>query len=89
MAGSSYGHCCSRLSTNTFMLPMIIGRVPPSDFIVKDSEVSGKHAQINWNMNVSIISQLFVHLFIVFLWCVRATLVDHYRNERSVKKNPG
>ncbi|ONM52410.1 kinase associated protein phosphatase1 [Zea mays] len=31
------------------MLPITLGRVPPSDLVLKDSEVSGKHAQINWN----------------------------------------
>ncbi|ONK78018.1 uncharacterized protein A4U43_C02F13340 [Asparagus officinalis] len=53
IAGPAYGVCCSRLSTNTSMLPVIIGRVLPSNFVVKDSEVSGKHALINWNVNKS------------------------------------
>lgn len=53
IAGPSYGHSCSRLSTDTSMLPLIIGRVTPSDYLVNDSEVSGKHASINWNTNKS------------------------------------
>jgi len=31
------------------MLPITLGRVPPSDIVLRDSEVSGKHARINWN----------------------------------------
>lgn len=30
---------------------MTLGRVSPSDLLLKDSEVSGKHAMINWNSN--------------------------------------
>lgn len=40
-------------STNTSELPVTIGRVSPGDVILRDSEVSGKHAMINWNANVS------------------------------------
>ncbi|RVW55470.1 Protein phosphatase 2C 70 [Vitis vinifera] len=42
---------CSISSTNTSRLPLTLGRVSPSDLLVKDSEVSGKHALINWNLN--------------------------------------
>lgn len=54
IAGPSTGLCCSRQSSNTSMLPLTLGRVSPSDLLLKDSEVSGKHAQINWNKNVSL-----------------------------------
>jgi protein phosphatase len=43
------------------MLPITLGRVPPSDIVLKDSEVSGKHARINWNAKVGI-QELFMHL---------------------------
>lgn len=33
-------------------LSVTLGRVTPSDMVLKDSEVSGKHAMINWNVNV-------------------------------------
>ena len=46
------------------MLPMTLGRVPQSDLVLKDSEVSGKHAQINWNANVSCSHHfLFFHIY--------------------------
>ncbi|XP_015888017.3 protein phosphatase 2C 70 [Ziziphus jujuba] len=38
-------------STSTSKLPVTFGRVSPSDILLKDSEVSGKHALINWNLN--------------------------------------
>nr|ACG46288.1 protein Kinase-associated protein phosphatase [Zea mays] len=49
IAGPSHGISCSRQSSRPSMLPITLGRVPPSDLVLKDSEVSGKHAQINWN----------------------------------------
>ncbi|TVU40049.1 hypothetical protein EJB05_13496 [Eragrostis curvula] len=49
IAGPSHGISCSRQSTSSSMLPITLGRVPPSDLVLKDSEVSGKHARINWN----------------------------------------
>lgn len=49
IAGPSHGISCSRQSSRPSMLPITLGRVPPSDLVFKDSEVSGKHAQINWN----------------------------------------
>ncbi|KAM7488635.1 hypothetical protein LguiB_026119 [Lonicera macranthoides] len=50
-SGPSRGLRCSIESTNTSGLPLTLGRVSPSNFIVKDSEVSGKHAIIDWNSN--------------------------------------
>ncbi|KAJ8423165.1 hypothetical protein Cgig2_006248 [Carnegiea gigantea] len=38
-------------STDASKLPVTLGRVPPSHLVLKDSEVSGKHAMINWNLN--------------------------------------
>lgn len=40
-------------STSTSKLPVTFGRVSPCDILLKDSEVSGKHALINWNLNVN------------------------------------
>ncbi|KAJ9700265.1 hypothetical protein PVL29_005875 [Vitis rotundifolia] len=51
ISGPSRGDRCSISSTNTSRLPLTLGRVSPSDLLVKDSEVSGKHALINWNLN--------------------------------------
>ena len=51
IAGPCHGICCSRQSTSP-VLPIILGRVPPSDLVLKDSEVSGKHARISWNVKV-------------------------------------
>lgn len=55
ISGPSQGLRCSVQSTNSARLPLTLGRVPPSDLLLKDSEVSGKHALINWNSNVSIL----------------------------------
>jgi hypothetical protein len=52
IAGPSHGISCSRQSTSP-TIPITLGRVPPSDLVLKDSEVSGKHARINWNAKVS------------------------------------
>lgn len=49
ISGPSRGTHHSILSTNTSKLPLTLGRVSPSDLLLKDSEVSGKHAMINWN----------------------------------------
>ncbi|KAL0368008.1 UNVERIFIED_CONTAM: protein phosphatase 2C 70 [Sesamum calycinum] len=51
ISGASRGLQHSMQSTNTSKLPVTIGRVSPGDVILKDSEVSGKHAMINWNVN--------------------------------------
>ncbi|XP_010492983.1 PREDICTED: protein phosphatase 2C 70-like [Camelina sativa] len=34
---------------STITSPVKLGRVSPADLVLKDSEVSGKHAQITWN----------------------------------------
>ncbi|KAK7343571.1 hypothetical protein VNO77_12402 [Canavalia gladiata] len=49
--GPCRGLHCSVQSTNPSRLPLTLGRVPPSDLLIKDSEVSGKHAQIKWNLD--------------------------------------
>ncbi|KAF8401671.1 hypothetical protein HHK36_012617 [Tetracentron sinense] len=51
ISGPSCGLRCSLQSTNTSRLPLTLGRVSPSDLLLNDSEVSGKHALINWNLN--------------------------------------
>ncbi|PKA59312.1 Protein phosphatase 2C 70 [Apostasia shenzhenica] len=51
--GPSTGLHCSRSSKDTATLPLTLGRVSPSNVVLKDSEVSGKHALINWNMHKS------------------------------------
>ncbi|OWM74221.1 hypothetical protein CDL15_Pgr008534 [Punica granatum] len=51
VSGPSQGMSCSIRSSDTKRLPLTLGRVPPSDLQLKDSEVSGKHAMINWNLN--------------------------------------
>ncbi|KAL1569466.1 protein-serine/threonine phosphatase [Salvia divinorum] len=51
VSGPARGLQYSVKSTNTTELPVTIGRVSPGDLILKDSEVSGKHAMINWNAN--------------------------------------
>lgn len=56
ISGPSRGDRCSISSTNTSRLPLTLGRVSPSDLLVKDSEVSGKHALINWNLNVNLLT---------------------------------
>ncbi|XP_038991700.1 protein phosphatase 2C 70-like isoform X2 [Hibiscus syriacus] len=51
VSGPSCGLQCSVLSTSTVKEPFTLGRVPPSNLLLKDLEVSGKHARINWNSN--------------------------------------
>ncbi|KAL6970392.1 protein-serine,threonine phosphatase [Sarracenia purpurea var. burkii] len=51
ISGPSRGLCCSVQSTNASRLPLTLGRIAPSDLLLQDSEVSGKHALINWNLN--------------------------------------
>ncbi|XAR57222.1 Phosphoprotein phosphatase [Bertholletia excelsa] len=51
VSGPSCGLRCLVQSTNASRLPLTVGRVAPSDLVLKDSEVSGKHAMINWNSN--------------------------------------
>lgn len=50
VSGPSCGLRCSLQSTDTSRLPLTLGRVSPSDIVLKDGEVSGKHAMINWNL---------------------------------------
>ncbi|KAL8139575.1 hypothetical protein V2J09_005596 [Rumex salicifolius] len=51
ITGPSQGLNHSVQSTNTNKLPLTLGRVPPSDLLLRDSEVSGRHAMINWNLD--------------------------------------
>ncbi|XP_004511344.1 protein phosphatase 2C 70 [Cicer arietinum] len=51
ISGPSCGLRCSVQSTNPSRLPLTLGRVSPSDLLIKDSEVSGKHALIKWNLD--------------------------------------
>ncbi|GAB4849776.1 hypothetical protein Ancab_004572 [Ancistrocladus abbreviatus] len=51
ITGPSRGLCHSLRSTNASKLPLTLGRNSPSDLLLKDLEVSGKHAMINWNLN--------------------------------------
>ncbi|XP_030548138.1 protein phosphatase 2C 70 [Rhodamnia argentea] len=51
ISGPSRGTCFSIRSTDTSKLPLTLGRVTPSDLLLKDTEVSGRHAMINWNLN--------------------------------------
>jgi protein phosphatase len=53
ISGPSCGLRCSVQSTNPSRLPLTLGRVSPSDLLIKDSEVSGKHALIKWNLDVN------------------------------------
>ncbi|OIW12828.1 hypothetical protein TanjilG_24761 [Lupinus angustifolius] len=49
--GPSLGLHYSVLSTSPSRLPLTLGRVSPSDLLIKDLEVSGKHALIKWNLD--------------------------------------
>ncbi|GAV85716.1 PP2C domain-containing protein/FHA domain-containing protein [Cephalotus follicularis] len=51
ISGPSRGLRCSAQSTSASRLPLTIGRVSPSDLLLEDSEISGKHALISWNSN--------------------------------------
>ncbi|XP_023521627.1 protein phosphatase 2C 70-like isoform X1 [Cucurbita pepo subsp. pepo] len=50
-SGPSRGVRYSIHSADTSRLQLTLGRAPPSDIQLKDSEVSGKHASIKWNLN--------------------------------------
>lgn len=52
ITGPARGLCYTVRSTDASKLPVTLGRVPPSHFVLKDSEISGKHAMINWNLNL-------------------------------------
>ncbi|KAH0937193.1 hypothetical protein HID58_004654 [Brassica napus] len=49
ISGPSIGLHFAVHSVSTSKLPLGLGRVSPSGMILKDPEVSGKHAQITWN----------------------------------------
>ncbi|KAF5803117.1 putative protein-serine/threonine phosphatase [Helianthus annuus] len=51
ISGPSCGAHYFVQSTDRSKLPLTLGRVSPSDVLVVDSEVSGKHSMINWNLN--------------------------------------
>ncbi|KAK7405883.1 hypothetical protein VNO78_07495 [Psophocarpus tetragonolobus] len=51
ISGPSCGLRYSVQSTNPSHLLLTLGRVSPSDLLIKDSEVSGKHAMIKWNLD--------------------------------------
>ena len=70
ISGPSRGLRCSVQSINATRLPLTLGRVAPSDLILKDSEISGKHVMINWNLNVidSAFRQTFE--FCMLLWFI-------------------
>jgi hypothetical protein len=77
IAGPSHGINRYLQSDNTSMLPMTLGRVPQSGLVLKDSEVSGKHAQINWNANVSC-SLHFLFFSPSACYCIQT--IDHFEN---------
>ena len=58
ISGPSRGLRCSVQSTNSSRMPLTLGRVSPSDLLIKDSEVSGKHALIKWNLDVNSLCSL-------------------------------
>ncbi|CAO2832083.1 unnamed protein product [Amaranthus hypochondriacus] len=49
ISGPTRGLHISLCSSDDSKLPLILGRVPPSNLLLKDLEVSGKHALIKWN----------------------------------------
>ncbi|AES93634.1 kinase-associated protein phosphatase [Medicago truncatula] len=51
ISGPSRGQQWSVQSTESSRLPLTLGRIFPSDFLIKDNEVSGKHALIKWNLD--------------------------------------
>ena len=53
ITGPSRGLHHSVQLTDPSKLPLTLGRVSPSDLLIRDSEVSGKHALINWNPDVN------------------------------------
>lgn len=64
VSGPSRGLRYSTQSTNISGLPLTLGRVPPSALLLKDSEVSGKHAMIKWNLNVIFLKLCYLILYI-------------------------
>lgn len=63
VAGPSSGFRYTLHSTNESQLPLTLGRVPPCGLLFNDSEVSGKHAMINWNSSVQMFLLGLVHFF--------------------------
>ncbi|KAF3457177.1 hypothetical protein FNV43_RR01834 [Rhamnella rubrinervis] len=51
ISGPSHGLRYSASSTAGSKNYISLGRISPSDILLKDSEVSGKHAMISWNLN--------------------------------------
>ncbi|MCL7046503.1 hypothetical protein MKW94_028018 [Papaver nudicaule] len=51
ISGPSRGTRHYLQSTDASRLPLTLGRVSPSDLLLKDGEVSGKHALVKWNLN--------------------------------------
>ncbi|KAI3980010.1 hypothetical protein MKX01_042664 [Papaver californicum] len=51
VSGPSRGTRHYLQSTDASRLPLTLGRVSPSDLLLKDGEVSGKHALVKWNLN--------------------------------------
>ncbi|GMH18818.1 hypothetical protein Nepgr_020659 [Nepenthes gracilis] len=51
ISGPSCGLHYSLRSTSTSKLPVTLGRNSPCNLLLKDSEVSGKHAMITWSLN--------------------------------------
>lgn len=72
VSGPSLGLRYSTQSTNKSGLPLTLGRTPPNALLLKDSEVSGKHAMINWNSNV-----IFLKLCYSMLHIQCTVLVKH------------
>ncbi|KAL1203307.1 Protein phosphatase 2C 70 [Cardamine amara subsp. amara] len=48
-AGPAIGLQHAVHSASTSKLPVNLGRISPADLVLKDLEISGKHAQITWN----------------------------------------
>ncbi|KAE8690507.1 Protein phosphatase 2C 70 [Hibiscus syriacus] len=79
VSGPSRGTRCFVQSTDTLMLRLTLGRVSPSDLLLKDAEVSGKHAMITWNSNVNF-SQVKLKWELVDMGSLNGTLL----NSRSI-----
>lgn len=73
VAGPSSGFRCTFHSTNESQLPLTLGRVPPCGLLFNDSEVSGKHAMINWNSSVQMFLLGLVHFFL----CIQILLTSY------------
>lgn len=76
ITGPSCGLRCSVQSTIPSKLPLTLGRVSPSDLLIKDSEVSGKHALINWNLDVNLFLISWTCIFILQDVCGALIIVE-------------